>query len=89
MIVSTFRAIVRDVYPTNYAQGNSTQYTMPNTGTLSWKDTNGTNRSASGSVNTTIVEPRISIDKTVDDDGPVSPNDLLNYTIQVSERLGG
>ncbi|HNH87182.1 MAG TPA: isopeptide-forming domain-containing fimbrial protein, partial [Solirubrobacterales bacterium] len=84
VIVLTFGAIVRDVYPTNYAQGNSTQYTMPNTGTLSWKDTNGTNRSASGSVNTTIVEPRISIDKTVDDDGPVSPNDLLNYTIQVS-----
>ena len=84
VIVLTFSAIVRDLYPTNYAQGTTTQRTLPNTATLNWQNASGTNRSVSGSVNTTVVEPRISIDKTADTAGPVGPDDVIAYSIQVS-----
>lgn len=88
VIVLTFSAIVRDLYPNNYAQGTSTQYTLPNTATLSWQNAGGANRSASGSINTTVVEPRISIDKTASTAGPVEPNDIFTYSLQVSNASG-
>lgn len=84
----TFAAIVRDLYPLNYAQGTSTQYNVPNTATLNWQNPTGANRSASGSISTTLVEPRISINKSGDTPGPVTPNDQIVYSLQVSNASG-
>jgi len=88
VIVLTFRAIVNDLYPDNFAQGTSTQYTLPNTATLSWQNPVGEARSASGSVSTTVVEPQISLQKTADTAGPISPGDNIEYTVQVSNGSG-
>lgn len=87
-IILTFAAVVRDLSTLNYAHGTSTQYTVPNTATLNWQNAAGANRSASGSISTTLVEPRISINKTGDTPGPVSPNDQIQYTLQVSNASG-
>lgn len=88
VVVLTFGAIVRDIYPTNYAQGTSTQYTLPNSGILAWKDSTGTSRSATGVTNVTVVEPRISVNKTASTPGPVSPDDTVTYTVQTSNASG-
>ena len=88
VIVLTFTAKVDDDFPANQARGTSTQYTLPNTATLSWQNELGQNRTDSGSVNTTIVEPDVSITKASDTTGLLTPGQVVGFTVTGSNGTG-
>lgn len=88
VIVLTFTARVNDAYPDNFAQGTPVQHTVPNTATLSWETATGTERDASDSVDTTVVEPQIEVGKSTPATSPVAPGDFIDYTIEVSNGTG-
>ncbi len=81
IIALRFDATVDDDFPANQARGTATQRTLPNTATLSWRDSGGAARSASGSVDTTIVEPNVSINKASDATGLLTPGQIIRFTL--------
>ena len=73
-----FDAVVDD----EAANDRVTGATVPNSSTLSWDDSDGDPSSVSAAVNTTVVEPNLSVTKADDDaDGVVDPGQAVDYTI--------
>jgi uncharacterized repeat protein (TIGR01451 family)/fimbrial isopeptide formation D2 family protein len=63
--------------------------TLTNTAGFTWEDADGTDRSASANVSTTIVEPNVAVTKNEDDaDDRVTPGQTVNYTLTVTNPTG-
>lgn len=77
-LVLRFKATVLDV------AANTRGTNLPNTATLSYRDQNNVARTAVGSVNTRIVEPKIALTKSHTPGGRVSPDQVLDFTVRVS-----
>ncbi len=77
-LVLRFSARVNDV-PANVTGGS----TLPNTATLKYKDQLNRDVTRSGSTSTTIVEPKLSIDKSSSPTGHVEGNSQITYTVKV------
>lgn len=89
VVVLKFSTTVNDAYPTNYAQGTSTQQTLSNQGSMSWKNAAGTSRSQnSNTTNTTVVEPNISIAKTSNGAAILHPDDIVTFTVTGTNGSG-
>ena len=84
VLVLTFVARPADAYTTNWAQGNATQRTLPNTATFSWLDSGGGAQTDSASTNTTIVEPLVSLTKSNNAGAVVSPGEIITYSLNAS-----
>lgn len=83
VLVLHFNAKVLD------ANANTRGKSLPNTATLAFKDQLGRPVSHSSSVNTTIVEPRISASKS-DSAGSsrVHPGEVVDFTVKASNASG-
>jgi uncharacterized repeat protein (TIGR01451 family)/fimbrial isopeptide formation D2 family protein len=77
-----FSAVVDDVAANQRGGTPTSNWTLPNVGTLSWRDEpDGTARTARGQVTTTIVEPNLKVAKTHVGTGKVKPADTVTYTV--------
>ena len=89
VIVLTFTATVDDDYPANRVDGTAGQRTLPNSATLSYRNSDGDPLSNSGSVNTSIVEPDISIGKAGSNNGAIlSPGENVTFTLTAGNAAG-
>lgn len=77
-LVLHFKTTVLDV------AANTRGQNLPNTATLTYKDQNNVTRTASGTVNTRIVEPKLVLAKSHTPAGRVSPDQVLDFTVRVS-----
>jgi uncharacterized repeat protein (TIGR01451 family)/fimbrial isopeptide formation D2 family protein len=82
VLVLTFRAKVLDV-SANY-RGQS----LGNTATLAYTDQDGGAHTRSGSVGTTIVEPKIAVAKTVAGSSVVTSGEVKTFTVTASNASG-
>lgn len=82
VLVMTFQAKVLDV------AANIRGGALGNTATLAYTDQDGAPHTRSGSVNTTIVEPKISVAKTVAGQTTVSPDEVKAFTVTASNASG-
>jgi fimbrial isopeptide formation D2 family protein/uncharacterized repeat protein (TIGR01451 family) len=83
-IVVVFDALVTDVLA-NVRGGT----TIPNTAHFDYRNATGTNTRISGSVATTVVEPRLTLSKTNDDvDGVVDAGQTITYTVTAGNTSG-
>jgi fimbrial isopeptide formation D2 family protein/uncharacterized repeat protein (TIGR01451 family) len=83
-IVLEFEATVADVAANNRASGG----TLTNTGKLSYQDQSGTAKEVTKSVNTTIVEPVVEVEKSHAGEEVVEPGQTVEYTV-VAKNPGG
>jgi uncharacterized repeat protein (TIGR01451 family)/fimbrial isopeptide formation D2 family protein len=84
IIALTFSTTVDDDYPANQGRGTAAQNTLPNTGTLSFLDSNGDPKSSSASTSTRLVEPDVATVKSNDAGPTVAPGDIVTYTVGAS-----
>ena len=79
-LVMTFSVTVNDV------AANTRGVNLANTAKLTYKDLNDVTRTATGSVSTRIVEPKITLAKSHTPPGAVSPGQLLTFKLRVSNN---
>ena len=79
-LVLHFSATVLDV------NANTRGTNLPNTATLTFIDQGGTVRTQSGTVNTRIVEPKLSLAKSHTPAGTVTADQLLTFKLRVSNN---
>lgn len=84
IIVLTYTVQVADEYPDNYAKGTPQQRMLPNTATLNWETETGVEQSEEASTGTEIVEPDVSIGKASDADALLTPGQIVEYTLTIS-----
>lgn len=61
---------------------------IPNVATLAWNDSTSTNQTNTGSRSTRIVEPNVALSKSNDATGPVSPSDVIGFTVTAQNVAG-
>jgi large repetitive protein len=75
-VVLEFGATVKDI-----AENTRLAAAIPNSATLEWLDQNEVERSASAAVNTTVVEPLVSVEKTHAGSETVKPGEVRAWTV--------
>jgi uncharacterized repeat protein (TIGR01451 family)/fimbrial isopeptide formation D2 family protein len=85
-IAITFSATVDDEAANSRTSPNET---LTNTAGFTWDDADGTDRSASANVSTTIVEPDMTVAKTDNDaDDRITPGQTVSYALTYRNRTG-
>ncbi|WP_345521403.1 isopeptide-forming domain-containing fimbrial protein [Nocardioides conyzicola] len=82
VLVMTFQATVLDV------AANTRGTSLGNTATLGYTDQDGANHTRSGSVSTTIVEPKLVLAKSHTPSGTVVGGQVLDFTVTASSASG-
>ncbi|WP_244930731.1 isopeptide-forming domain-containing fimbrial protein [Nocardioides sp. W7] len=82
VLVLTFQAKVLDV------AANTRGTNLGNTATLAYTDQDGAPHTRSGTVNTTIVEPKIAVAKTVAGPTVVTSGEVKTFTVTASNTSG-
>jgi large repetitive protein len=83
VVVLTFSAKVLDV------TANTRGTNIPNSAKLTYADQNGTSQTkTSPTVNTTIVEPKISLAKSHTPTGAIAPGQIVDFTVKASNASG-
>jgi len=82
LLVLNFSAKVLDV------DANTRNLSLPNTATLTFKDELNRTVTHSSTVNTTIVEPKVTLAKSHTPSGKVSPGQIIDFTIKAGNATG-